>query len=84
MPPVQEHKTTYEELRKKNREEYQKKRTGVYRYLCSIWYESVSISMSSFSEIPRDNSHLRDTTKRLCPLTHRRLTNMVIGGFKSF
>jgi len=31
MPPVQKHVTTYEELRKKNREEYQQKRTGVFR-----------------------------------------------------
>lgn len=31
MPPVQEHSTTYEELRKKNREEYQRKRTGTYK-----------------------------------------------------
>ncbi|KAF2892778.1 hypothetical protein ILUMI_13395 [Ignelater luminosus] len=31
MPPVQKHVSTYEELRKKNREEYQQKRTGSYR-----------------------------------------------------
>lgn len=28
MPPIQQHTTTYEELRKKNREEYQQRRTG--------------------------------------------------------
>lgn len=32
MPPIQKHTTTYEELRKKNREEYQQKRVGNYRY----------------------------------------------------
>ncbi|XP_044271777.1 OCIA domain-containing protein 1 [Tribolium madens] len=31
MPPVQKHVTTYDELRKKNREEYQEKRTLSYR-----------------------------------------------------
>lgn len=31
MPPIQKHNTTYEELRKKNREEYQQKRIGNYR-----------------------------------------------------
>lgn len=31
MPPVQKHATTYEELRKRNREEYQQRRTGSYR-----------------------------------------------------
>ncbi|XP_018567692.1 OCIA domain-containing protein 1 [Anoplophora glabripennis] len=31
MPPIQKHTTTYEELRKKNREEYQQKRIGNYR-----------------------------------------------------
>lgn len=31
MPPVQQHSTTYEELRKQNREEYKKKRIGAYR-----------------------------------------------------
>lgn len=31
MPPVQKHTTTYDELRKKNREEYQSKRMGNYR-----------------------------------------------------
>ncbi|KAJ8982384.1 hypothetical protein NQ317_009639 [Molorchus minor] len=31
MLPVQKHVTTYEDLRKKNREEYQQKRLGNYR-----------------------------------------------------
>lgn len=31
MPPVQQHSTTYDELRKKNREEYQARRTGVFK-----------------------------------------------------
>ncbi|KAJ8919943.1 hypothetical protein NQ315_006472 [Exocentrus adspersus] len=31
MPPVQKHTTTYEELRKQNREEYQQRRIGNYR-----------------------------------------------------
>ncbi|KAJ8934251.1 hypothetical protein NQ318_008694 [Aromia moschata] len=31
MPPVQKHVTTYEELRKQNRDEYQQKRIGNYR-----------------------------------------------------
>lgn len=31
MPPVQKYTTTYEELRKKNREEYQQKRMGNYK-----------------------------------------------------
>ncbi|RZC33375.1 OCIA domain-containing protein 1 [Asbolus verrucosus] len=31
MPPVQKHVTTYDELRKQNREEYQQRRTGTYR-----------------------------------------------------
>lgn len=31
MPPVQKHATTYDELRKKNREEYQQQRVGVFR-----------------------------------------------------
>lgn len=31
MPPVQKHTTTYDELRKKNREEYQQHRVGLYR-----------------------------------------------------
>lgn len=31
MPPIQKHTTTYEDLRKKNREEYQQRRTLSYR-----------------------------------------------------
>ncbi|KAG5893299.1 hypothetical protein JTB14_023509 [Gonioctena quinquepunctata] len=31
MPPIQKHTTTYDELRKQNREEYQNKRVGNYR-----------------------------------------------------
>lgn len=31
MPPQQKHSTSYEELRKKNREEYQGRRTGSYK-----------------------------------------------------
>lgn len=33
MPPVQKETTTYEELRRKNREEYQQKRTGNFRFV---------------------------------------------------
>lgn len=31
MPPEQKHVTTYEELRKKNRDEYEQKRVQTYR-----------------------------------------------------
>lgn len=33
MPPEQKHITTYEELRKKNREEYEQKRVPGYRWV---------------------------------------------------
>lgn len=31
MPPLQKNETTYEELRKQNREEYAQKRTGNFK-----------------------------------------------------
>lgn len=32
MPPVQHNTTSYEELRRKNREEHQQRKVGNYRY----------------------------------------------------
>ncbi|CAH1154141.1 unnamed protein product [Phaedon cochleariae] len=56
MPPEQKHNTSYDELRKKNREEYQQKRIGNYREPFTPGYSgappggSFSGSQSGFSD----------------------------------
>lgn len=57
MPPVQKYTTTYEELRKKNREEYQQKRMGNYRepsITPSVTNENIRSDKPDTSKLPKN------------------------------
>lgn len=62
MPPVQRSKTTYDELRKQNREEYQQRRIGAYRSRPDVpSSESDSPLLSTESERARAQNKYGDT-----------------------
>lgn len=53
MPPIQKHTTSYEELRKKNREEYQQQRVGLYRNQDARGAASAPVSPKAEEEQPK-------------------------------
>jgi len=54
MPPVQKHATSYDELRKKNREEHQQRRTGNYREPVRTSPAQAPPSLPAATEGPRN------------------------------